>query len=547
MGSLGHDRTARVSASSDLDLLDEECLSSAEEAAQRLLTFIHPTVESENMRRSVIDYVQRLVRSTLDCEIFPYGSVPLKTYLPDGDIDFTAFRCPNLDDSIAYDVYALILREEEEKKGEYRIREPQFIDAEVKLVKFILQDFVIDISFNQLGGLSTLCFLEQVDRLVGRNHLFKRSMILVKAWCYYESRILGSHHGLISTYALEILVLYVIDRFNSSLHGPLAVLHQFLCFYSRFDWEKYGVSLKGLICVSSLPAIVVMKPESRCGASIFDERFLDECREMYSVASSDAPFQAKHLNIVDPLNESNNLGRSVNRGSFFRIQSALRYGASRLGHVLSRPGDEIDGEINKFFASTLARHGTTRHHRDIDEICVGFEGLEVAKCSSSPADLTGDCDGQRWRPSSYSSSSSSSSEVVKSAVAVEFDPSRSSNEPQRTRGTGTYLPNPDDFYKRKFYQFRWGRRNRDAAMLRGRQIFRNGDERPGSNDSWCSSSNGILRISSFGSWENKENGSSCGFQFGSVGNYSGSSDATGSDAGAEAGRKKGSDRAYEPG
>lgn len=63
----------------------------------------------------------------------------------------------------------------------------------------------------------------QVDHIVGKDHLFKRSIILIKAWCYYESRILGAHHGLISTYALETLVLYIFHLFHSSLDGPLAV------------------------------------------------------------------------------------------------------------------------------------------------------------------------------------------------------------------------------------------------------------------------------------------------------------------------------------
>lgn len=68
-----------------------------------------------------------------------------------------------------------------------------------------------------------LPLLIQVDRLIGNDHLFKRSIILIKAWCYYESRILGAHHGLISTYALETLVLYIFHRFHSTLNGPLAV------------------------------------------------------------------------------------------------------------------------------------------------------------------------------------------------------------------------------------------------------------------------------------------------------------------------------------
>lgn len=67
------------------------------------------------------------------------------------------------------------------------------------------------------------CLLLQVDRLIGKDHLFKRSIILIKTWCYYESRILGAHHGLISTYALETLVLYIFHFFHSTLDGPLAV------------------------------------------------------------------------------------------------------------------------------------------------------------------------------------------------------------------------------------------------------------------------------------------------------------------------------------
>ena len=45
----------------------------------------------------------------------------------------------------------------------------------------------------------------------------------VKAWCYYESRLLGAHHGLISTYALETLVLYVFNKYHETIDSPLSV------------------------------------------------------------------------------------------------------------------------------------------------------------------------------------------------------------------------------------------------------------------------------------------------------------------------------------
>ncbi|EYU46010.1 hypothetical protein MIMGU_mgv1a004541mg [Erythranthe guttata] len=378
--------------------LSEECLSAAAEAAaQQVVNCVHPTLDSEEKRRDVIDYVQRLIKSQINCEVFPYGSVPLKTYLPDGDIDLTAVKGLEGEEVLAHEVFALLQREEKNENAEFQVKDPQFIDAEVKLVKCLVQNIVIDISFNQLGGLSTLCFLEQVDRLVGRNHLFKRSIILVKAWCYYESRVLGAHHGLISTYALETLILYIFHLFHSSLSGPLSVLYKFLEYYSQFDWENYCVSLKGPVCKSSLPDIVVKTPESERKDLMLSEEFLENCMEMFSVSSrvvegKPKAFQTKYLNIIDPLKENNNLGRSVHRGNFYRIRSAFKYGARKLGKVFQQPKDKIADEISEFFADTIARHGSD-YRSGTQGLTLEFGDEDSSTAySSSPVELSSEDD-----------------------------------------------------------------------------------------------------------------------------------------------------------
>ena len=45
----------------------------------------------------------------------------------------------------------------------------------------------------------------------------------MKAWCYYESRLLGAHHSLLSTYALETMVLYIFNMYVEELSSPLKV------------------------------------------------------------------------------------------------------------------------------------------------------------------------------------------------------------------------------------------------------------------------------------------------------------------------------------
>ncbi|KAE8718270.1 putative serine/threonine-protein kinase WNK5-like [Hibiscus syriacus] len=335
----------------------------AEEATEGIIAQVQPTVVSEDRRKAVIDYVQQLLKNYLGCEVFPFGSVPLKTYLPDGDIDLTAFGGLNFEEALANDVCSVLERGDHNKAAEFVVKDVQLIRAEVKLVKCLVQNIVVDISFNQLGGLCTLCFLEQVDRLIGKDHLFKRSIILIKAWCYYESRILGAHHGLISTYALETLVLYIFHLFHSSLDGPLAVLYKFLDYFSKFDWESYCISLNGPIHISSLPDFVVETPENGGGDFLLSDDFLKQCVEMFSVPprafeTNSRTFPQKHLNIVDPLRENNNLGRSVSKGNFFRIRSAFTYGARKLGRILSQAEESIAEELCKFFSNTLDRHGS---------------------------------------------------------------------------------------------------------------------------------------------------------------------------------------------
>ncbi|KAL4586140.1 hypothetical protein LXL04_010772 [Taraxacum kok-saghyz] len=347
-----------------LETLDSVRWLKAEERTAELIACIQPNQPSEERRNAVADYVQRLIMKCFPCQVFTFGSVPLKTYLPDGDIDLTAFsNSANLKDSWASEVRDMLETEEKNENAEFHVKEVQYIQAEVKIIKCLVENIVVDISFNQLGGLCTLCFLEEVDNLINHNHLFKRSIILIKAWCYYESRILGAHHGLISTYALETLVLYIFHVFNNSFAGPLEVLYRFLEFFSNFDWENFCVSLWGPVPISSLPDVTAEPPRKDSGELLLNKVFLDACSSVYAVIpggqdNQGQTFVSKHFNVIDPLRVSNNLGRSVSKGNFFRIRSAFAFGAKRLARLLDCPQENLVAEVNQFFTNTWERHGS---------------------------------------------------------------------------------------------------------------------------------------------------------------------------------------------
>ncbi|KAE9613907.1 putative polynucleotide adenylyltransferase [Lupinus albus] len=356
--------------------IDAELWEIAEERVQEILNVIQPNVVSESIRKEIIDYVQWLIRGYYGAEVLPFGSVPLKTYLPDGDIDFTVLSHENSDEDLAQAVCNILQSEQ--------VKDIKHIHAQVQVVKCTVKNIAVDISFNQMAGLYALRFFEQVDEMVGRDHLLKRSIILIKAWLYYEGRMLGSHNGLLSTYAVEILVLYIINRFHKSLFGPLEVLYLFLDYYSKFDWETNYVSVDGPKPLSSLPEIVET-PECDCDDLLLSKEFLSGYRDIASKTTTRG-FPPKYLNIMDPLRSDNNLGRSVSIGSLRRIKLALGYGARKLKDIFELPGEKMGAAIEVFFKSTLDRNGKGER----PDVAVPVPAFGIGK--SLDSDLNGDCD-----------------------------------------------------------------------------------------------------------------------------------------------------------
>ena len=65
-------------------------------------------------------------------QVFTFGSVPLKTYLPDGDIDLTVFsENQALKDTWSSQVLDMLESEEKNENAEFCVKEVQYIQAEV--------------------------------------------------------------------------------------------------------------------------------------------------------------------------------------------------------------------------------------------------------------------------------------------------------------------------------------------------------------------------------------------------------------------------------
>lgn len=65
-------------------------------------------------------------------QVFAFGSVPLRTYLPDGDVDITILTNNDLDSNFIQDVCCMLAVEQSNEKAEFVLKEIQYINARVR-------------------------------------------------------------------------------------------------------------------------------------------------------------------------------------------------------------------------------------------------------------------------------------------------------------------------------------------------------------------------------------------------------------------------------
>lgn len=66
---------------------------------------------------------------SMHLQVFPFGSVPLKTYLPDGDIDLTVISDQNAEEDLARGVCSIL--EGGDKDSKFQVKDVQYICAQV--------------------------------------------------------------------------------------------------------------------------------------------------------------------------------------------------------------------------------------------------------------------------------------------------------------------------------------------------------------------------------------------------------------------------------
>ena len=246
-----------------------------------ILELTGPNYELEKLRERNFDLVKRIIidvfnKQFQDCitYIFHYGSHSTKTYLKNADIDLTILLESKEDKNIItemsieiIDEMMNLIKEEFERYnkqiGFEFISDIKIINADIRLLKCKIGNISIDISVNNFSGIYKVIFIDYIenqfknafnrlnlfnDNSFSENkiQIFRRTLILIKAWCSFEGNLMGSNIGLMASYALEILVIYVFNVHYDNIYNEFDGFEKFFELMDKFDWQKSVISLFGI-------------------------------------------------------------------------------------------------------------------------------------------------------------------------------------------------------------------------------------------------------------------------------------------------------------
>ena len=166
------------------------------EEIDTLIRHFQPEKFSVGRRSEIIEFLDKVLRrdELRGSRLLGSGSSSSRTYLPVSDVDLVLAtedavqgEHSSMDHILA--VFRALCLEVANADNNSRcthspapfvIRNVEFVNARTKVVHCLVNNIGVDITINHPGSVVAAAFIEECDRLIGRDHLLKRSILLVK-------------------------------------------------------------------------------------------------------------------------------------------------------------------------------------------------------------------------------------------------------------------------------------------------------------------------------------------------------------------------------
>lgn len=331
-----------------------------------IINLVGPNSERDKARNEKFLIIKKIMDKAIQAEIkeyiphiFTYGSFPIKTYMKDADIDITIIfediKTHKLVLNVPFEIISntiVILKNAFEtfnfEENMNVFTEINIIYAEVRLLKCKYENLSLDISVNNLTGISKILFMSYIeknfDEHINNYSLFKRTLLLIKSWAYYEGNLIGSNIGLMASYALEVLVIYLFNNYSHLFTSEIQAFFSFFHILGEMDWDHEILHIFGTIKNETfLDGLKTMEKMENIDIEPFwyldyenikdypyalnfnkTLNYIQKIEKILGEEKGNKFFTIKNMNILDPVLCNNNLGKSINFHCFSRIKKVFQ-------------------------------------------------------------------------------------------------------------------------------------------------------------------------------------------------------------------------------
>lgn len=370
-----------------------------------IISIAGPSKEQDDLRQSKSSIIKKVIANGFINEpdiivhTFSFGSFPFKSYHRDSDMDISVVLVDKKTNKLisAYTVEYLnhILNIIESSIRSYYSQcciedYIERIEADVRLIKCKFEGVSFDISINNFVGLFKLIFMHHIEKNYLDSLFYKRTLLLIKSWCYYEGCILGSNVGLLGSYALEILVIYMFNNYSEMFQNELEAFFTFFHLMNKIDWENQILTIYGLFDIATLTNYNLNLE------NLFKEFKFDQKQKIKHTAIAEFSKQFERFNdiekvqnfnvnkkilmigkysmyIIDPIYNTNNLAKSVNAHNYSRIKELFSYMNIKCGEILksrinnSYTPSEYFNTLLKLYSNVVIANNPDLFHLSLPE------------------------------------------------------------------------------------------------------------------------------------------------------------------------------------
>ena len=432
--------------------LSQEQRELYEHQCEQILQICGPHDDQIFYRSSVIALLQKNIRKALSSTALDISLQVLNCFLPDDPLKFSVILSKMInpatdysailenhfkqlaDRSLRRSIHAGALNRTNGgpidavgPDGEFGVAKNHIIknvkvtkhNVGIKLVCNI-DDFIdVEVVFNNRNDLCMMTFIEEVALLVGRDNLFKRSLMLIRTWWFYETAAyMGSsikHY--LSDYSLCVMIIAIFNQFHQQISTPMDAMCIFLNQYADYDGHNSAITLQGIVpfhpgAHSNQPRLRLsgqdflisnhildkysfmfrvgqQAQQGRSGdrdmnqmainnvllttSTSFTGQYAKDSGDIYLVTMSRKSvdgyarpifsnkienFTRSTFNIVHPFTYSNMITVNLSHTRLTKLMRAFRVGKANLGKVLDATRDNInsaEGNLQSFYQVFLAR------------------------------------------------------------------------------------------------------------------------------------------------------------------------------------------------